>query len=106
MLAASFVRTLALGTWKRRPSGVYGALLTQDERRILFWSKDHTPRLWDAATGQQTYKNGAAAPLGLSQVEGQMGLAGKQDRRSMTDNDDAARLDAGIVELFADKAEG
>jgi hypothetical protein len=38
-------------------------------------------------------------------VEGQIGLARKQDRRSRTDNDDA-RQDAGIVELFADKAEG
>jgi WD40 repeat protein len=30
-----------------------GALLTQDERRILSWSFDHTLRLWDVATGQQ-----------------------------------------------------
>ena len=35
----------------------------------------------------------------------EVGLAEKQDRRSRTDNDDA-RQDAGIVELFADKAEG
>jgi hypothetical protein len=38
-------------------------------------------------------------------VEGQIGLPAKQDRRS-TPHDDDARLDAGIVELFADKARG
>jgi WD40 repeat protein len=32
---------------------VNGAALTNDEKRILSWSKDNTLRLWDVATGQQ-----------------------------------------------------
>jgi hypothetical protein len=32
---------------------VWGAQLSQDERRILSWSDDRTLRLWDAETGQQ-----------------------------------------------------
>ncbi|TBB38567.1 TIR domain-containing protein [Rhizobium ruizarguesonis] len=36
------------------PSGpVNGALLMNDETRVLSWSDDHTLRLWDLATGQQ-----------------------------------------------------
>ena len=38
-------------------------------------------------------------------MEGQVGFPANYDRRSTAD-DDYARLDAGIVELFADKAEG
>jgi len=64
-----------------------------------------SPQVRNGPAYKETYKNGEAASLDLSQVEGQIGLAGKQDQRSMTDDDDA-RLDATIVELFADKAEG
>lgn len=38
-------------------------------------------------------------------MKGQIGLPGKRDRRSAAGDDDA-RLDAGIVDVFADAAEG
>jgi len=65
----------------------------------------NSPQVRNGPAYKETYKNGESEPLSLSQVEGQKGLAGKQDRRSTTDDDDA-RLDVGIVELFPDKAEG
>src|SRR5215472_8259587 len=65
----------------------------------------NSPQVRNGPAYKETYKNGETEPLGLSQVEGQIGLAAKQDRRSMADDDDA-RLDVDIVELFSDKAEG
>jgi hypothetical protein len=62
------------------------------------------PRVQKGPAYKETYKNGATEPLGLPQAEGQIGLAAKHDRRSTAGDD--ARLDAGIVELFADKAKG
>ena len=32
---------------------IHGAILTNDERRILSWSKDGTVKLWEAETGEQ-----------------------------------------------------
>jgi hypothetical protein len=47
------VATGQIGPAMRHEGAVKGAILTQDERRILSWSDDKTLRLWDMATGQQ-----------------------------------------------------
>ena len=64
-----------------------------------------SPQVQNGPAYKETYKNYENEPLGLSKVEGQIGLPGKRDQRSTAD-DDAARLDAGIVDLFTDAAEG
>ncbi len=35
---------------------VFGAVFSQDERRVLTWSRDKTARVWDAATSEQVGK--------------------------------------------------
>ncbi len=37
----------------RQEHGVNEAAFSEDESRILTWSKDGTARLWDTATGGQ-----------------------------------------------------
>jgi hypothetical protein len=64
-----------------------------------------SPRVRNRPAYKETYKDRETEPLGLSQVEGPISLPAKQDRRSTAD-DDGARLDASIVELFANTAEG
>jgi hypothetical protein len=64
-----------------------------------------SPQVRNGPAYKETYKNGETEPPGLLQAERQSSLLAKQDRRSTADHDDA-RLDAGIVELFADRAEG
>ena len=63
------------------------------------------PRVRNGPAYKEIDKNRESEPLHDSRVEGQMGFPAKRDRRSTTERDDA-RLDAGIVELFVDAAEG
>lgn len=63
------------------------------------------PRVRNGPAYKETDKNEEADLSGLSTDEGQMGSRGSQDRRSAASDDDAG-LDASIVELFADRAEG
>ncbi len=63
------------------------------------------PRVRNGPAYKEIDKNGETEPSGLSPDEGLLGPTGSQGRRS-TASDDDARLDASIVELFVDKAEG
>lgn len=63
------------------------------------------PRVRNGPAYKEIDKNREIEPLHGSQLEGQSGLPAKRDRGSTAEADDA-RLDAGIVELFVDVAEG
>lgn len=64
-----------------------------------------SPQVQNGPAYKETYKNREIEQHGRSQVERPSGLPGERDRRS-TDDDDDARLDVSIVDLFTDAAEG
>lgn len=63
------------------------------------------PRVRNGPAYKEIDKNGESEPLRDLEVEGKIGFPANRERRSTTEGDDA-RLDASIVELFVDKAEG
>ena len=64
-----------------------------------------SPQVQNGPAYKETNKDGESEPFGLSRVSEPVGLPGAPDRRAVVD-DDPAHLDAGIVDLFADAAEG
>jgi hypothetical protein len=64
-----------------------------------------SPQVRNGPAYKETYKNGETEPPGFLQTDRPIGGSTAEDRRSTGDHDDA-RLDIGIVGLFADKAEG